>query len=125
MTQDHGRSTRTKSGSRNGRYRKPRKHEMGSSFSAPETGDEFRTEDKRTRGGDKKNFVRTSDRLNLAVDGEVKNVDIQAVEDNPANSEFVRRSLLTKGTIVRTPEGEARITSRPGQDGNINAVLVD
>jgi Ribosomal protein S8E len=98
---------------------------MGSAFSAPQIGDEFRTEDKETRGGDKKNFVRTSDRVNLAVDGEVKNVDIQAVEDNPANSEFVRRSLLTKGTIIQTPEGKARITSRPGQDGNINAVSVD
>nr|EGQ39803.1 MAG: ribosomal protein S8E [Candidatus Nanosalinarum sp. J07AB56] len=125
MTENHGRSTRTKSGSRNRRYRKPRKHEMGSAFSAPQIGDEFRTEDKETRGGDKKNFVRTSDRVNLAVDGEVKNVDIQAVEDNPANSEFVRRSLLTKGTIIQTTEGKARITSRPGQDGNINAVSVD
>jgi small subunit ribosomal protein S8e len=50
---------------------------------------------------------------------------IKMVTDNPANRNFVRRNILTKGTVVDTSKGKARITSRPGQDGVINAVLVE
>ncbi|HOZ42392.1 MAG TPA: 30S ribosomal protein S8e, partial [Methanoculleus sp.] len=34
------------------------------------------------------------------------------------------RSLLTKGAVIRTDVGRARIVSRPGQDGVVNAVLI-
>ncbi|MFZ1128161.1 30S ribosomal protein S8e [Methanoregula sp.] len=57
--------------------------------------------------------------------GETKKVKIETVEENGANPNYVRRNLLTKGAIVRTEIGHARITSRPGQDGLINAVLVE
>jgi len=36
----------------------------------------------------------------------------------------MRRSILTKGAIIKTEIGDARITNRPGQDGIINAVLL-
>lgn len=49
---------------------------------------------------------------------------IESVLENPANRHFVRRNIMTKGTIVKTPKGNARIVSRPGQEGVINAVLV-
>ena len=45
--------------------------------------------------------------------------------ENPANRHFVRRNILTKGSIVDTDKGKAKITSRPGQDSMINAVLVE
>jgi len=41
---------------------------------------------------------------------------------NPANVDYNRRGVLTKGTIVRTEKGLVRIVSRPGQDGVLNAV---
>jgi small subunit ribosomal protein S8e len=47
------------------------------------------------------------------------------VEANSANPNYVRRNLLTKGAILKTEIGRARITSRPGQDGVINAVLLE
>lgn len=72
-----------------------------------------------------KNLVKRSETVNLAVDGEVKQVGIESVEDNPANPNYVRRSLLTKGTVIATEEGEAVITSRPGQDGVVNAKLIE
>jgi len=31
---------------------------------------------------------------------------------------------MTKGTIIKTDKGAARITNRPGQEGCINAVLI-
>jgi small subunit ribosomal protein S8e len=57
--------------------------------------------------------------------GETKKVKIETVEENGANPNYVRRNLLTKGAIVRTEIGRARIMSRPGQDGIINAVLLE
>lgn len=120
----HKQSGRKKTGGRTRRNSKNKKYEIGSQFSAPEVG-EKRIEKRRTRGGNQKNVVKRSETVNLAVDGEVKNVEIQSVEDNPANPNFVRRSLLTKGTIVSTSEGKAKITSRPGQDGVVNAHLVE
>ena len=61
---------------------------------------------------------------NLA-NGETKKVKIEKVEENGANPNYVRRNLLTKGAIIRTEIGRARIMSRPGQDGVINAVLIE
>jgi len=57
--------------------------------------------------------------------GEVKRVKIETVEQNVANPNYVRRNLLTKGAIIRTELGNARIASRPGQDGVINAYLIE
>jgi small subunit ribosomal protein S8e len=59
------------------------------------------------------------------TNGETKKVKIETVEENGANPNYVRRNLLTKGAIVRTEIGRARIMSRPGQDGIINAVLLE
>lgn len=120
----HRRSFRKKTGGRTRPLRKSRKYEKGSQFAEPEVG-EHRVEKRRTRGGSQKNVVKRSETVNLATDGEVKKVEIESVEDNPANPNYVRRSLLTKGTIVTTSEGRARITSRPGQDGVVNAELVE
>ncbi|HLF54678.1 MAG TPA: 30S ribosomal protein S8e [Candidatus Nanoarchaeia archaeon] len=49
---------------------------------------------------------------------------IKTVEECPANRHFVRRNIIVKGTIITTEAGKARVTSRPGQDGTVNAVLV-
>ena len=49
---------------------------------------------------------------------------IKTTTENPGNRHFVRRNIITKGSIVDTDKGKARITSRPGQDGVVNAVLI-
>jgi small subunit ribosomal protein S8e len=59
------------------------------------------------------------------ANGETKNVKIEKVEANGANPNYVRRNLLTKGAVIKTEIGHARIMSRPGQDGVINAVLLE
>ncbi len=51
-------------------------------------------------------------------------VKIKTISGNPANRHFIRRNIMTKGAIIETDKGKARITSRPGQDGAVNAVLV-
>ncbi|MCL5802303.1 MAG: 30S ribosomal protein S8e [Thermoplasmataceae archaeon] len=49
---------------------------------------------------------------------------IITVKENPSNPHYVQRNIMNKGTIIMTDAGAARITSRPGQDGVINAVLL-
>ncbi len=49
---------------------------------------------------------------------------IKTVDDCPANRHFVRRNIIVKGAIISTEAGKAKVTSRPGQDGTVNAVLI-
>ena len=35
------------------------------------------------------------------------------------------RNILTKGAFVETNLGKVKITSRPGQDGNMNGILIE
>lgn len=52
-------------------------------------------------------------------------VKIETIVDNPANRHFIRRNIITKGAVLKTPIGKARVTSRPGQEGTLNAVLIE
>ena len=47
------------------------------------------------------------------------------VVENTANTHFVRRNIITKGAVVDTSLGRVKVTSRPGQHGMINGVLVE
>jgi len=78
------------------------------------------------RGGKQKMRMLRGDLATVAdpVTGRSKLVKIETVKDNKANLHYTRRSILTRGAVIKTEMGEARITSRPGQDGVINAVLL-
>lgn len=49
---------------------------------------------------------------------------IKTIIENPANRHYVRRNIMTKGTIVETEKGKVLITSRPGQSNRINGILL-
>ncbi len=55
--------------------------------------------------------------------------EILSVEENDANRLFVRRNIITKGAVIKVKLGgkeeKAKVTSRPGQQGQIQAVLVE
>lgn len=55
--------------------------------------------------------------------GETKRVEILSVVENPASVDYTRRGVITKGALIETELGTARVTSRPGQNGVINAVI--
>ena len=55
--------------------------------------------------------------------GKTEKLEILNVVSNPANADYNRRRVITKGTIVRTEKGLARVISRPGQTGGLNAVV--
>lgn len=81
----------------------------------------------RTRGGNEKIRALRATYANVTnpKNGETKKAKIETVEKNTANPNYVRRNLLTKGAVIKTELGSARITSRPGQDGIINALLLE
>jgi small subunit ribosomal protein S8e len=55
--------------------------------------------------------------------GKTEKLEILDVVSNPANADYNRRGVITKGTIVRTEKGLARVISRPGQTGALSAVI--
>jgi small subunit ribosomal protein S8e len=121
---DHGRSLRLRTGGRRRPKRDRRKHELGSEPTETQVGDaELKTVN--ARGNETKVRAIRADTASVAVDGEVHAAEITDVVENPADPNYARRNIITRGAIIETAEGEARVTSRPGQDGQINAVLVD
>jgi len=56
--------------------------------------------------------------------GKTERVEILRVMKSPSNVDYDRRGVITKGTMIETSLGTARVTSRPGQEGILNAVLV-
>lgn len=80
----------------------------------------------RKRGGKTKTISVTDTTANV-FDPKTKKyskVKIEQVIENPANRHFVRRNILTRGTIIKTSKGNAKILSRPGQEGVVNAIFV-
>lgn len=87
---------------------------------------ERKTKFLKMRGGGFKQFLYSTDTANV-YDPKTKKyfkVKIKTIVENAANRHFVRRNIMTKGAIIETEKGKARITSRPGQEGTINAVLI-
>ncbi len=119
------RPRRSITGSRYVAYRKKKLYETGS---PPTMTKLAATRRKTTRvlGGNFKQKLFSSEFVNLAdpKSKKIEKVKIITVVENPANTHFVRRNILTKGTVVETEKGKARITSRPGQEGTVNAVLI-
>lgn len=121
---DQGRSTRKRTGGRRRPIRKKRKHELGREPTETQVGgSKLKVVD--TRGNTRKVRAIATDRASVASDGEVRSATIEGVSENNANPNYVRRNIVTKGAVIETSEGPARVTSRPGQDGQVNAVLVD
>ena len=80
----------------------------------------------RTKGGGSKSRLLLAKKVNIYDSASKKYVvaEIKNVEDSSANTHFIRRNILTKGAIIETSKGKAKVTSRPGQEGSVNAVLI-
>jgi small subunit ribosomal protein S8e len=106
-------------------YRGKRKFEQGS-FPVETVLGEPKRKIERGRGGNIKVKV-LSEKYACVTDlktGKTEKAEILRVVKNPANVDYNRRGVITKGAIIETSLGLARVTSRPGQNGVINAVLI-
>ncbi|ADG13234.1 ribosomal protein S8e [Methanocaldococcus infernus ME] len=121
------RSRRKPTGGLYKKFRKKRKREMGRLPIETHVTDEgYKMKKVRVMGGNLKVKVVKTAYANV-MDPETntcKKVKILGVKENSANIHYVRRNIITKGAIIETELGLAKVTSRPGQDGTVNAVLV-
>ena len=129
MAQWHGISRRKPSGARlkhPNRYRGKRRTEISSEKQFAFIDENRQTKVYRKRSGNitvrvlKENMINVSD-----SSGKTQRVEMTNVVENGADPNYVRRNILTKGAIVETELGRARITSRPGMDGIISGVVID
>jgi len=119
-----GRSTRKRTGGRRRHARNKRKYELGDEPTETEL-DEPSLKTVDARGNTEKVRALSTNVASVADGDEVTEAAIENVVENPANLNYIRRNIITKGAVIETSEGEARVTSRPGQDGQVNAVLLE
>ncbi|MFH0870791.1 MAG: 30S ribosomal protein S8e [archaeon] len=121
----HGRSKRKPSGAR---YRSAFTKRLAQRGNKPTHTkvDENQAKSSRTKGGGVKVRLLSANKINL-YDPSTKKHSIESIKtvaENTADRHFVRHNIMTKGAVVMTPKGKARITNRPGQEGVINAILI-
>jgi len=119
-----GKSVRRSTGGRLKHSAGKRKHEMGRESTLTQLG-ETRKKHVSGFGGNLKVRLLKGTRVNLAdpSTGKTSKAEIETVELNAANRNYVRRNIITKGAVVHTTLGKAKVTNRPGQDGSINAIV--
>ena len=123
MVVTQARSRRKPTGGLNRSTLTKRTHMRGSRPTLTRIGENERRKTVAAKGGNSKQRLFETITVNLFDGKKYSKATAKTVVDNPANRNFVRRNILTKGTIIDTDKGKARITSRPGQDGVVNAVL--
>ncbi len=106
--------------------RKKRKHEMGRESAETKVGASKKVKVV-VRGGNWKLKLLAADIANVIdpKSGETKRTKILSVLENPANLHFVRRNIVTKGAVIETELGKVRVTSRPGQTGTVDGILLE
>jgi len=107
------------------KIRKKKKRDFGSDFFPIK----IRKERKKVIKGlasIKKQRILQTDKANVTdiSTGKTQLTKIISVKENPANPHFVRMGIITKGAIIETELGLAKVVSRPGQHGIVNALLV-
>jgi len=87
---------------------------------------ETRRKISRVKGGNTKTVLLRANIVNLVTkSGKVEKTEIVNVVETPQDRFLARQNRLMKGSIIDTKLGKARITNRPTQEGNVNAVLVN
>jgi small subunit ribosomal protein S8e len=106
-------------------YRSKKKYEAGG-FPAETVLGEPKRKTTRGMGGNGK-IKALTDKFASVTDpksGKTEKTEITRVVKNAANVDYNRRGVITKGAEIETSLGLAKVTSRPGSDGVINAVLI-
>ncbi|MBD3163883.1 30S ribosomal protein S8e [Candidatus Woesearchaeota archaeon] len=119
------RSKRKPTGARYKSKLSKKQHELGSNPTLPKI-EPVKSKRLRVMGNNLKLRLLASDTANVfdPKTKKHKTVKIKNVVENSANRHYIRRNILTKGAVIETELGKAKITSRPGQEGAVNAVLV-
>jgi small subunit ribosomal protein S8e len=125
MARSQARSKRKFTGKKYKYFRKKRKCELERPPIETKMG-EAKKKKQRTMGGNFKLKLFSTSIINVTNPSTNKTsvAKILRFESNPASKDYNRRHILTKGTIVETELGKVKVTSRPGQHGVLNGILV-
>lgn len=125
MVISQARSKKSPSGSRYRPFRKKKQYECGREPTLTKVG-KTKRKTLRTMGANQKVVLLNSDAINIMDKKTKKSVKgkILSVKENPANPNYIRRNIITKGCTVTTDKGDVVVTSRPAQEGTVNGVLV-
>ncbi|MFH1780010.1 MAG: 30S ribosomal protein S8e [Candidatus Micrarchaeota archaeon] len=129
MVQYH-KTTKSKQSGSGGKKRKTRNKVLihyGGFFSKSRVAKEGQKQELtsfRVLGGNKKTAAKTITFANISDGKTVKKVKVLNVVESPDNRHYAREKVVTKGCLIETEAGKARVTSRPGQHGVVNATLV-
>ena len=118
---------RKKTGGKYIKRRKKKKHERIGQEKLVKFGEEKRKNQK-IIGGNKKTILLRAKFVNVLPKnkkGKAKKLEIKNVIETPSNRFFARQNIITKGTIVETSEGKAKITSKPSQEGTLNGIFLE
>ncbi len=124
----HGNDNKKPSGGIKGRHRKvKRKCLIGGYPAETKLGDYEKRKKVRARGGNTKIKLLKAQYANVLIPKkkQARKVKILRVLRNPSNRDYDRKGIITKGAIIETELGLAVVTSRPGQEGVINALLTE
>ena len=112
-----------------GRYKKQRKKKLYEKIPQPRAIKLGATKRKklRGRGGNMKTIMLSTDEANI-MDKKTKKarkVKIKNVLETPSNKFLARQNIIIKGAIIETEAGKAKVTNRPGQEGSVQAELLE
>ena len=124
MARSQFRSQKKVSGKKFVAFRKKRLSELAG-LPALTVAGKTRLKIKRVAGGNTKRQLLSAENVMVTSKGKTVKLAIKGVETNPANINFTRRSIITKGTIVTTEKGNVKITSRPGQSGTLFGIFTE
>lgn len=79
----------------------------------------------KTRGGNNKVVSFLGNIANVIAKGKSSKSAIKNVLETPSNTFLARQNILVKGAIIETELGKAKVTNRPSQEGNIQAILIE
>lgn len=130
MAKWHGISRRKPSGGRlkrPSRYRGKRKTEISSENQFAFVGDKDARKLYRKTAGSQTVRVLSVKNINVnkPKEGKTLRAKITNVVRNDADTNYVRRNIVTKGAIVETDIGQVRVTSRPGMHGVVSGILLE
>ena len=105
---------------------KKQKFQCGMEFVETKVGSR-RAKSVRRLGGLKTTALLGAEKANVLdlKTGKSKPAKITLVSQNEANPHYTRRNIITKGAVIKTELGPAKVTNRPSREGVVNAVLIE
>ncbi|MCJ7648584.1 MAG: 30S ribosomal protein S8e [Candidatus Lokiarchaeota archaeon] len=125
LARSQARSKRKFTGKKYKTFHKKRKRELERPSIETQIGQEKKKK-QRTMGGNHKLKLFSTSYINVTdlKSNKTSKVKILKFDSNESSKDLNRRHIITKGAVVDTEIGKAKVTSRPGQHGVMNGILV-